>query len=101
MLELSIEQIEALGMQCRVNTLTYDARHFIYRIRLSHLINQFAQDLILIVLLAEELSIDRCAQTLAKDKPYRNCGCNKQIKVERIAKQNLVKRAMTVRDDGH
>jgi hypothetical protein len=42
--------------------------------------------LILIVLLAEELSINRCAQTLAKDKSYCDRGGNKQIKVEGIAK---------------
>ena len=51
-------------------------------------------------MLAEELSINRCAQPLAKDKANGDGGSGKQIKVEGIAKQNLVKRTMTVGDDG-
>ena len=86
-------------MKCLVNLFGNTFRHLSDRVASFYVFNQLQQDPLLIVGLAEKLSINPVSQSQVENENDNRRRYQKQIKVDRIAKEQFRKRTIAMPDD--
>ena len=75
-------------------------RHLRERIALAHLFDQFAQQLVLLISLAEKAAVKPVAQVVAVGQTERDGGERRSVKPERVAEKQFGERAVAVEING-